>query len=93
VSEDNGHSQFHLHQRRAEGSDPFLWADGVLVVEMYKMISVQYGTVSCHNGLSVNGERGSEMVAQALSVGKEPDANPHPLLMQTLHTLLKTLRN
>ena len=32
------------------------------------------------------------MVAQALSMGKEPDANPHPLLMQTLPTLLKTLR-
>ena len=24
------------------------------------------------------------MVAQALSMGKEPDASPHPLLMQTL---------
>jgi alpha-D-ribose 1-methylphosphonate 5-phosphate C-P lyase len=23
------------------------------------------------------------MVTQALSMGKEPDANPHPLLMQT----------
>jgi len=51
------------------------------------------GTVSCHNGLSVNGARGSKMVAQALSMGKEPDPNPHPLLMQTLPTLLKTLRN
>jgi hypothetical protein len=51
------------------------------------------GTVSCHNGLSVNGVRGSKMVAQMLSVGKEPDANPHPLLMQTLPTLLKPLRN
>jgi len=50
------------------------------------------GTVSCHNGLSVNGVRGSEMVAQALSMGKELDANTHPLLMQTLPTLLKTLR-
>jgi hypothetical protein len=51
------------------------------------------GTVSYHNGLSVNGARGSKMVAQALSMRKEPDANPHPLLMQTLPTLLKTLRN
>jgi hypothetical protein len=51
------------------------------------------GTVSCHNRLSVNGARSSKMVAQALSMGKEPDANPHPLLMQTLPTLLKTLRN
>jgi hypothetical protein len=50
------------------------------------------GTVSCHNGLSVNGARGSRMVAQALSMGKEPDANPHPLLMQTLPTLLKNLK-
>jgi hypothetical protein len=50
------------------------------------------GTVSCHNGLSVNGARGSKMVAQELSMGKELDANPHPLLMQTLPTLLKTLR-
>jgi len=33
------------------------------------------------------------MVAQALSMGKEPDANPDPLLMQTLPTLLKTLSN
>jgi len=30
------------------------------------------------------------MVAQALSMGKEPDANAHPLLRQTLPTLLKT---
>jgi hypothetical protein len=51
------------------------------------------GTVSCHNGLSVNGARGSKMVAQALSMRKEPNANPYPLLMQTLPTLLKTLRN
>ena len=33
------------------------------------------------------------MVAQALSMGKEPDTNPHPLLMQTMSILLKTLRN
>jgi len=51
------------------------------------------GTVSCHNILSVNGARGSKMVAQVLSMTKEPDANPHPLLMQTLPTLLKTIRN
>jgi len=51
------------------------------------------GTVSCHNGLSVNGLRGSKMVSQVLSMGKEPDTNPHPLLTQTLFTLLKTLRN
>jgi hypothetical protein len=47
------------------------------------------GTVSCHSGLSVNGARGSKMVAQALSMGKEPDTNPHPLLMHTdtAHTI------
>jgi hypothetical protein len=50
-------------------------------------------TVSFHNGLSVNGAKGSKMVAQAISIGKEPDDSPHPLLMQTLPTLLKTLRN
>jgi len=33
------------------------------------------------------------MVAQAFSMGKEPDANSHPLLMQTMPTLLKLLRN
>ena len=32
------------------------------------------------------------MVAQALSMGKETDPNPHPLLMQTMPTLLKTLK-
>jgi hypothetical protein len=51
------------------------------------------GTVSCHNGLSVNAERGSKMIVQALSMGKEPDANSRPLLIQTLPTLLKTIRN
>jgi len=38
----HGHSQFHLHQRRAEGSDPFLWAEGVPGVEKHRMMSVQY---------------------------------------------------
>jgi hypothetical protein len=51
------------------------------------------GTVSFHNGLSVNGARGSKMVAQALSVGKELDANPHQLLMKTLPILFKNLKN
>jgi hypothetical protein len=51
------------------------------------------GTVSCHNGLSVKGARGSKIVAKALSMGKEPDANSHLLLTQALPTLLKTLRN
>ena len=42
-SHKHGHSQFHLHQRRAESSDPFLWAEGVPGVEMHRMMSVQYG--------------------------------------------------
>ena len=32
-----------MHQRRAEGSDPFLWAEGVPGVKMHRMMSVQYG--------------------------------------------------
>ena len=39
----HGHSQFYLHQRRAEGSDPFLWAEGLPGVKMQGMMSVQYG--------------------------------------------------
>jgi hypothetical protein len=41
------------------------------------------GTVSYRNGLSVIGSRGSKMVTQALSMGKEPEANPLPSVMQT----------
>jgi len=69
---------------------------GLKVYQLSKCIErcqCSMGTVSCHNGLSVNGARGSKMVAQALSMGKEPDATSQPLLMQTLPTLLKTLRN
>ena len=80
-----------MHQRRAEGSDPFLWAEVVPGVKMHRMMSEQYGNSVMPQQI-VNGERGSKMVAQALSMGKEPDASPHPLLMQTLPTLLKTLR-
>jgi hypothetical protein len=67
---------------------------GLKVYQVSKCIEwcqCSMGKVSCHNGLSVNGARGSKMVAQALSMGKEPDANRNPLLMQTLPTLLKTL--
>jgi len=71
-----------LHQRRAEGSDPVLWAEGVPGAKMQRMMSVQYGN-SVLSQWIVNGSRGSKMVAQALSMGKEPDANPHSLLMQT----------
>jgi hypothetical protein len=53
------------------------------VLKCIERCQCSMGTVSCYNGLSVNGSRGSKMVAQALSMGKEPDANPQPLLMQT----------
>jgi hypothetical protein len=68
---------------------------GLKVYQVSKCIEwyqCSMGTVSCYNGLSVNGARGSKMVAQALSMWKEPDGNPHPLLMQTLPTPLKTLQ-
>jgi hypothetical protein len=32
-----------LHQKRAEGSDPFLWAEGVPGAEMHRRMSVKYG--------------------------------------------------
>jgi len=69
---------------------------GLKVYQVSKCIEwcqCSMGTVSCHNGLSINGARGSKMVAQVLGMGKELDASSHPLLMQTLPTLLKTLRN
>jgi len=55
----HGHSQFHLHQRRAEGSDPFLWAEGVPGVEMHRVMSVQYGN-SVMSQQIVSGARGSK---------------------------------
>jgi hypothetical protein len=66
---------------------------GLKVYQVSKCIEwcpCSMGTVSCYNGLSVNGARGSKMVAQALSMWKEPDTSRHPLLMQILPTLLKT---
>jgi hypothetical protein len=63
------------------------------VLKCIEWCQCSMGTVSCHNGLSVNRARDSKMVAQALSMGKEPHTSPHTLLMQTLATLLKTLRN
>jgi hypothetical protein len=39
----HGHSAFNLHQKTAEGSDPFLWAEGVPGDEMHRRKSVQYG--------------------------------------------------
>lgn len=41
------------------------------------------GTVSCRNGLCMNGLRSSRMVTQALSMRKEVDTHPCPLWMQT----------
>jgi response regulator of citrate/malate metabolism len=40
----------------------------------------------------VNGSKGSKMVAQALSMGKEPEAIPHPLLMQTWNMILQNIQ-
>jgi hypothetical protein len=40
-----------LHQRRAEGSDPFLLADVVPGVEMHRMMSVQYGKSVMSQGI------------------------------------------
>jgi hypothetical protein len=34
---------FNLHQKRAEGSDPFLWAEGAPGAEMHRRMSMQYG--------------------------------------------------
>jgi hypothetical protein len=34
---------FNLHQKKTEGSDPFLWAEGVPGAEMHRRMSVQYG--------------------------------------------------
>jgi hypothetical protein len=39
----HGQSAFNLHQNRAEGSVPFLWAEGVPGAEMHRRMSVQYG--------------------------------------------------
>ena len=58
----SGHSTFHVHQRRAEGNDPFLWAKGIPGAEMHGRMTVQHGN-------SVR-TRGSIMVAQALSMGE-----------------------
>jgi hypothetical protein len=52
---------------------------------IYEYIGILLGAHSIlHiNRIRFNGARGSKMVAQPLSMGKEPDASPHPLLMQT----------
>ena len=44
-----------MHQG-AEGSDPFLWAEGVPAAEMQRMMSVQYGN-SVMSQRIFNGER------------------------------------
>jgi hypothetical protein len=45
------------------------------------------GTVSCHNKLSKNGSRVSGMVAQALSMRKEPDASGSFLMLNEKRTI------
>jgi len=55
---------------------------GVKVYQVSKCIEwcqLHMGTVSCHNGLPVNGARGSKMVAQALCMVKELGAIKHIL--------------
>jgi len=54
----HGHSQFHLHQRRADGTDPFFGLKVYRVSKCIEWCQCSMGTVSCHNGLSVNGARG-----------------------------------
>ena len=59
---------------------------GLKVYDMLKCIEgcqCSTGTASCWNRLSTNGSRGSRMVTQALSMRKEPDVHPRPLLIQT----------
>jgi hypothetical protein len=53
----------------------FLWAEGVPGAEMYSRMSVQYGNSVVSQRRSTNGSRVSGMVAQALSMRKEPDAS------------------
>jgi hypothetical protein len=77
-----GRSTFHLHQRREEGSDLFFYR--LKVYQVPKRIEgyqCSMGTVSCHNGWSTNGSRGSRMVAQALSIRKVPDASGSFLML------------
>ena len=50
----HGHSQFHLHQRRAEGSDPFCGLKVYQVSKCIEWCQCSMGTVSWHKGLSVN---------------------------------------
>jgi hypothetical protein len=60
------------------------------VLKCREWYQLSMGTVSCHNGLFVNGARGSIMVAKALSMEKEPNTIPHQLLMQILPIFNKT---
>jgi hypothetical protein len=65
---------------KTEGSHPFLWAEGVKGAEMHRRMSVQYEN-------SVMSQR---IVCEWIerfkngrtSMGKEPDANPRPLLIR-----------
>jgi hypothetical protein len=70
-------------KKRAEGSVPFLWAEGVPGAEMHRSMSMQYGNSVLLQRIVCKWIERYKNGAQALSMGKEPDANPHPLLMQT----------
>jgi hypothetical protein len=59
----------------------FFWSEGVSHAKIHRRMSVQY-----RNSIvleQMNGSRCSRMVIQALSMRKELDVHPHPLLMQT----------
>jgi hypothetical protein len=73
---------FHLHERRAAGSDMFFY--GLKIYQLLKcMEGCHYalGIVLCHNGISTNRLRGSKIVTQALSMRKELDQQQHVWLV------------
>jgi len=81
----HGHPTFHSHKTRAASSDPFFYE--LKVHHMLKCIErCQYnmGTVLCHNRMSMNGFRRSKMVAEVLSVRKEPATEENGACMACL---------
>jgi hypothetical protein len=87
----HGHSAFNLHQKEQRAVIHFCGLKVYQVLKCIEGCQCSMWTVSYYNGLPVNGSRGSKMVAQALIMGKEPDANPHPLLIlqNTVETIKK----
>jgi hypothetical protein len=69
---------------------------GLKVYQVLKCIEgcqCSMGTVSCYNGLSVNGSRGSKMVAQALSQSTSiTDADMERVYGMTLQNTVETLK-